>query len=207
MSLRGMTVTAVGLAAISMLAVTPSAAQMHNDMAAGAKAMTKAQKIASAVSAAPASISAKATVLDWPAKEGDKPVTLRAGTNGWTCFPDMPDSKGNDPMCVDGVWMKWVEAYLAHKTPEITGVGVGYMVAPGGAWGSNTDPFGMKETADNHWGHHQPHLMILVPDLKSLASTTTDPANGGPYVMWAGTPYAHIMAPITGSPAGASTKR
>lgn len=39
--------------------------------------------------------------------------------------------------------------------------------------------------------------MIVVPDLKSLAGMSTDPANGGPYVMFAGTPYAHIMAPTT----------
>ena len=25
---------------------------------------------------------------------------------------------------------------------------------------------------------------------------STDPNNGGPFVMWAGTPYAHIMVPI-----------
>jgi hypothetical protein len=161
-----------------------------------AQTMTKAEKIANAVSAAPASISGKATVLDWPAKEGDPPITLRAGTNGWSCFPDMLNTKGNDPACLDAVWMKWIEAYLAHKTPEFTGVGFGYMLAAGGAWGSNSDPYGMAEKPDNHWGHHQPHLMILVPDLKSLSGTPTDPANGGPYVMFAGTPFAHIMAPI-----------
>lgn len=201
MSLRRMTVTAVGLAAVALFTVTPAAGQT----AAAAKPMTKAQKIANALSAAPASISAKAAILDWPAKEGAAPETLRAGTNGWTCFPDMPDTMGNDPACLDAAWMKWVEAYLAHKTPEITGVGFGYMLAPGGAWGSNTDPYGMKETKDNHWGHHQPHLMVLVPDLKSLGATSTDPSNGGPYVMYAGTPYAHIMAPTTNAPAHTTT--
>jgi hypothetical protein len=25
---------------------------------------------------------------------------------------------------------------------------------------------------------------------------STDPWNGGPYVMWKGTPYAHIMVPV-----------
>jgi hypothetical protein len=164
-------------------------------MQAGAMKMTKAQKIASAVSAAPAAISAKATILDWPEQEGGMPITLRAGSNGWTCFPDMPNTEGNDPACLDGVWMKWVEAYLSHKTPEISGVGFGYMLSTGGAWGSNTDPFAMQKSADNHWSHHQPHIMILVPDAKALEATPTDPANGGPYVMWAGTPYAHVMAP------------
>lgn len=35
--------------------------------------MTKAEKIANAMAATPASISAKVTVLDWPAKEGEAP--------------------------------------------------------------------------------------------------------------------------------------
>jgi hypothetical protein len=43
--------------------------------------------------------------------------------------------------------------------------------------------------------------MIVVPDVRALSGLSTDPANGGPYVMFAGTPYAHIMAPVvsTGS--------
>ena len=45
--------------------------------------------------------------------------------------------------------------------------------------------------------------MIVVPNLASLAGISTDPNNGGPYVMYAGTPYAHIMAPITASPMSA----
>jgi hypothetical protein len=71
------------------------------------------------------------------------------------------------------------------------------MLASGGGWGSNTDPYAMKATPDNQWHHAPPHMMILVPDLKSLTGIPTDPANGGPYVMYPGTPYAHIMAPST----------
>jgi hypothetical protein len=159
--------------------------------------MTKAQKIANAMTAGPSTISAKAAILDWPAKEGAAPEVLRPGSNGWTCLPDMAETMGNDPMCIDEAWMTWVQAYLAHRTPAVPRVGIGYMTAPGGAWGSNTDPYAMKETADNRCGHHQPHMMILTPDLESLTGMSTDPANGGPYVMWAGTPYAHIMAPTT----------
>jgi hypothetical protein len=168
----------------------------HQMSMAGNATMTKDQKIANAVSAAPASVSAKATILDWPAKEGDQLVVLRPGSNGWTCLPDMPESKGNDPMCIDQAWMKWVEAYTAHTAPQITSVGIGYMTAPGGGWASNTDPYAMAEAPGNQWGLHPPHLMILVPDLKSLDVVSSDPNNGGPYVMFKGTPYAHIMAPI-----------
>jgi hypothetical protein len=171
-----------------------SMASMKNDMM-----MTKAEKIANAMTAGPAGITAKATVYDWPSKEGMAPDVLRPGTNGWSCFPDLPDTKGNDPQCVDEPWMNWLQAYVAKKTPQVSRVGIGYMMASGGGWGSNTDPFAMKETTDNHWSQHEPHVMILVPDTKALAGISTDAKNGGPYVMWAGTPYAHIMAPtVTG---------
>jgi hypothetical protein len=38
--------------------------------------------------------------------------------------------------------------------------------------------------------------MIFVPDPKQLDSMSRDHTTGGPYVMWKGTPYAHIMMPI-----------
>ena len=90
--------------------------------------------------------------------------------------------------------------------PQITSVGIGYMIAPGGAWGSNTDPYAMSAAADNQWHLAPPHLMVLVPDLTSLAGVSTDPHSGGPYVMYPGTPYAHMMAPIAASPMSASVK-
>ena len=54
----------------------------------------------------------------------------------------------------------------------------------------------LNKNADNQWGLHLPHLMIVVPSLAALEGISTDPNNGGPYVMYPGTPYAHIMAPI-----------
>ena len=133
------------------------------------------------LSAAPVSVSAKATILDWPAKDGDPLVVLRQGSNGWNCLPDMPMTKGNDPMCIDQSWMKWVDAYNAHKPPQITTAGIGYMLAPGGGWASNSD-------------------------LKSVDGIPSESSNGGPYVMFKGTPYAHIMAPV-GAPAMAMRTR
>jgi len=29
-----------------------------------------------------------------------------------------------------------------------------------------------------------------------LEGISTDPHNGGPFVMWKGTPYAHVMIPV-----------
>ena len=41
-----------------------------------------------------------------------------------------------------------------------------------------------------------PHLMVIFPDPKMLEGISDDPNNGGPYVMWKGTPYAHVMVPV-----------
>ena len=63
--------------------------------------------------------------------------------------------------------------------------------------GSNTDPYAMSKTADNHWVVTGPHVMIVGPASKSLGLTSTtdvDPAK--PYMMWVGTPYEHAMIPV-----------
>jgi hypothetical protein len=214
MSARMTMLTVAGFAAASVMTVSLVAqSQTTKPMNHGMKAdtsksvMTKAQKIQNAQSAAPAAIAAKATILDWPSKEGAQPEVLQAGSNGWSCLPDMPESDGDDPMCIDDPWMKWVDGLLNKKAPAITRVGIGYMIAPGGAWASNNDPYSMTKTATNQWSFHPAHLMIVVPNVKDLAGLSTDPNNGGPYVMFAGTPYAHIMAPTAVTPAASKTNR
>src|SRR4029079_5754744 len=99
------------------------------------------QKIANARSAAPAAISANASVYDYPAKEGEAPALLAKGSNGYSCFPDMPDTKGTDPLCADEPCMQWMQSYMSHKAPSVSRVGIAYMTAEGGSWGSNTDPY------------------------------------------------------------------
>src|SRR6266516_3306533 len=105
---------------------------------------SKAQKIANAMTAAPRSLSSKATIMDWPASEGAQMTTLRTGSNGWTCLPDFPATKGNGPMCVDDQWMSFAGAMMSQSTPKISHGGVGSIIAPGGSYGSNTDPFAEK---------------------------------------------------------------
>ena len=159
---------------------------------------TKAQKIANAMTAAPGALSSKATIMDWPASEGAQMTTLRAGSNGWICLPDFPATKGNDPMCVDDQWMSFMGAMMSHSTPKVSRTGVGYMMAPGsGAYGSNTEPMAPKATADNEWGFDPPHVMLLVTDPASLQGIPTTRQVGAPWVMWRGTPYAHIMVPVS----------
>ncbi len=141
-----------------------------------------------AISAAPNTIARNATIMDWAGN------ALRKGSNGYTCFPTPPNLKGTAPMCMDGPWMAWADAWMNKKPFKASAVGTAYMLAgDGGA--SNIDPYAKGPTADNQWVVEGPHLMIITPDAAALDAIPTDPKNGGPYVMWKGTPYAHIMVP------------
>jgi hypothetical protein len=123
--------------------------------------------------------------------------TLRAGTNGFTCMPDDPNSPGPDPMCFDRPGSGWLDAYLAHKPPPPPGnIGFMYMLA-GGSDASNTDPYATKP-ADGHWLSTGPHVMVVGADPAFYAAYPSgpNPDTTRPYVMWAGTPYQHLMAPV-----------
>ena len=164
------------------------------------KKQSDKQKIAEAMSAAPSAIGANATIMDWPADDKSPPRQLRAGNNGWVCFPSSPAEFGaasqGDPMCLDKQWQVWGDAW-EHKTPpKVTGTGIAYMLK-GDKGASNTDPFATGPTPDNQWVVSPPHIMVLYEDTKMLDAFPTDPKSGGPWVMWKGTPYAHLMVPIS----------
>jgi hypothetical protein len=133
-----------------------------------------------------------ATVLDW---EGN---VLKEGSNGYTCLPTPPQFTVDSPMCMDSEWMKWADAWQNKADFAATALGISYMLAgDGGA--SNVDPYAAGPTADNQWIREGPHLMIIAPP-ELLEAFPTDPHSGGPYVMWKGTPYAHLMVPVGARP-------
>lgn len=156
------------------------------------------EKIASAVSAAPASIAGDAAVQDWDG------TVLREGTSGWTCLPDVPDTSGTDPMCLDEPWLNLVHAWMNEEPEvEIDRIGFGYMLQ-GGSPQSNVDPYAEGPTDDNEWlGESVPHVMMIVPDPAMLEGLPTHPGeDGGPWVMWRGTPFVHVMIPTPRKPGG-----
>jgi hypothetical protein len=145
--------------------------------------------IRNALSAAPPAVAAHAAVM-LPTGE-----TLREGTNGYTCIPDDPAVPNNAPMCLDDPWLELIDAWLNRRQPRVTRMGISYMLQ-GDMPVSNVDPFATAPSPDNAWIQAgPPHLMILTPDPATLEGIPTDPENGGPWVMWKGTPYAHLMVP------------
>jgi len=159
-----------------------------------AKAPSEAQMIASAMRAAPVAVAKTATIVTMDASGMH---TLRKGTNGFTCMPDNPQTPGPDPMCMDKNAMEWVDAWVAHKPPPAGKVGFMYMLS-GGTDGSNTDPYATQPDPNNHWIKTGPHVMIVGGDASFYDAypKNPDPDTTQPYVMWAGTPYQHLMAPV-----------
>jgi hypothetical protein len=154
-----------------------------------------AQLIASARKAAPPSVAKGATIVNMEADGTMR--TLHKGTNSFTCMPDNPTTPGPDPMCMDANAMEWAKAWMGHQTPPAGKVGFMYMLA-GGTDASNTDPYAKKPTATNHWVKTGPHVMVVGGDAAFYDSypRNADPDTSVPYVMWAGTPYQHLMAPV-----------
>lgn len=151
-------------------------------------------RVAVAMSAAPADIGAAAQIMEFDST--GTLVELRPGTNGWLCLPDdNPAAPGDAPICVDEVWQQWFGAYMAGQPPAITRIGVSYMLR-GSLAASNTDPFATTPIDGAAWLEDGPHTMIVVPDPASmLAGYPTEHSHTRPYVMWAGTPFAHLMVP------------
>ena len=151
--------------------------------AAAETARTLEDKIANATSAAPAPIAQDATILDypeeWPGNWPDEPapqlIELRAGDNGWTCIVDIPDTPGNDPMCLNDTYLEVLMARYNLVDSPSTGVGFGYMLQGGGPVGS------------------PPHMMVFVPESnESFNAFGTEPGPF-PWIMFPETSHQHLM--------------
>ena len=150
-------------------------------------------KMASAMSAGPEALTKDATIVDMDAKMQMR--TLRQGTNGWTCLPDMPNTPGADPMCLDKNGMEWAAAWMGHKDPPKDKMGFGYMLA-GGSDASNDNPFLEKPAEGHQWVETGPHVMVLNMGDHFAGYPTTAENTKVPYVMFSKTKYAHLMLPV-----------
>jgi hypothetical protein len=62
----------------------------------------------------------------------------------------------------------------------------------GGSDASNTDPYATGD-ANTKWVTTGPHWMLMWPVDAKASGLSTTPKNTGTYIMWAGTPWAHLM--------------
>jgi hypothetical protein len=148
---------------------------------------TQQDKIKRALSAAPPVIAKAAKVVDMD--EQGKMTVLREGSNGFTCFPGHPGVVGDVAICADQAAMQWISDFMAHKPkPTNTEPGIAYMLAGGSDW-SATDPFATSGTPIQE----PPHWMMMWPFDPTATGLPTTPKQTGTWIMYAGTPWAHLM--------------
>jgi hypothetical protein len=143
-------------------------------------------KIARAMSAGPTDVAKSAKIVDTDAHGNT--VVLREGNNGFTCMPGNPKVVGEPPMCVDAPSMQWFADAKAHKPkPTNTVPGITYMLA-GATQRSDSDPHDITSMPIDVG----PHWMVMWPfDPKTTGLPTKHRPNGA-YIMYAGSPYAHL---------------
>ncbi len=173
------------LLATAGISITAQAQEMAG-MTMKPSTLSTKQKIDLALSAGPSNVADGATVVE-PDGHGNMKV-LRQGTNGFTCMPGDPSGVGMPPMCMDKVAVQWNKDFDEHKPkPTTTVPGIEYMLA-GATQRSDTDPNDKSSPAIKIG----PHWMILWPFDPKTTGLPTKHKPTGVYIMWAGSPYAHI---------------
>jgi hypothetical protein len=157
----------------------------------GIKGMSKDALMKLALSAAPEHISKNAAVKI-PDEKGQL-VEVKAGTNGFTCIPTVNNGPEPDPMCMDAAVGQWV-ADLMNKAPKPTNTvpGISYMGRGGHHWEKDGKIL-MEEEPGAVSVKEPPHWMMMWPFDAKTAGLPSMPNPGGAYVMFDGTPYAHLM--------------
>jgi hypothetical protein len=151
------------------------------------KSETKEAKIARALSAAPENVSKDARVVD--RDDNGAETVLREGTNGFTCFPGHPGVVGDVTFCANAAALRWESDFLAIKAkPTNSEPGIEYVLLGGSDW-SATDPNATSGTPIKE----APHWRILWPFDPKTTGLPTEPKPTGAWIMWAGTPWAHLM--------------
>jgi hypothetical protein len=164
-------------------------ALMANPASVRAQQPSDSDYITKVTAAAPPAVVKSATIVQMQ-KDGSVRI-VQTGSNGFTCMMLDPTT----PMCADKNAMAWAQALAKHVTPP-NSVGFVYMLA-GDNGTSNTNPYDTAATANNHWVKTGAHVMIVGPAVATMGypmSADADPTK--PYVMWANTPYAHLMIPV-----------
>jgi hypothetical protein len=118
---------------------------------------------------------------------------MRPGTSGFTCVILVPDVTGG-PICGDDVAMHWVDAMLTHKNapPAATRPGIAYMGHGGSHFEDAQGNLAMEPGPNIRTVHEPPHWMLIYPFDPATSGLSTRP-NQEAYIMFAGSPWAHVM--------------
>lgn len=174
--------TPVASLVVSLLVLIPAVAQQP-----ASKANSNQTKISRALAAGPANVTKDAKVVD--IDKNGKETVLREGRGEFTCFPGHPEIVGDNPECINRAALQWEKDFAEHKPrPTNEKPGVEYMFLGGTDW-SGSDPMANSGTPIKE----PPHWMIMAPFDPQTTGLPTEPKQTGTWIMWAGTPWAHLM--------------
>jgi hypothetical protein len=154
------------------------------------KSMSEKEQTALALSAAPAHIAKEAGVMIYGAD--GKLTEVKPSGNGFTCIPTLMNLPDPDPVCMDAATHQWITD-LVNNAPKPTNTtpGIAYMARGGSHFEKDgkivMQPDGAKVVKE------PPHWMVMWPFEASATKLPTLPNPSGVYIMFEGSPYAHLM--------------
>ncbi|HET8761436.1 MAG TPA: hypothetical protein VFN94_10220 [Nitrospiria bacterium] len=183
----GLAVVVIGIASAAMGDEGHTMGKVKN----GIDGMSQDALIKLSLSAAPPHIAKDAGVMI-PGADG-KMMEVKKGSNGFTCIPTVNGRETPDPMCMDAAVGQWVDS-LINKAPKPSNTvpGISYMGRGGYHWEKDGAML-MEEEPGAKLVKEPPHWMLMWPFDAKAAGLPTMPNRGGVYVMFDGTPYAHLM--------------
>ena len=154
------------------------------------KAMSEKDQTALALSAAPARVSKDAAVMIYGAD--GKLTEVRKGSNGFICIPTVMNLPDPDPMCMDAAGYQWLTDITSNAPkPSNTVPGIAYMARGGSHFEKDGTVVMSGEGAKVV--KEPPHWMVMWPFDRAASQLPTVPNASGAYIMFEGSPYAHLM--------------
>ena len=121
---------------------------------------------------------------------------MRAGTNGFTCMIIVPDPLGG-PVCGDAAATAWFNAMLTRQSgPPASGApGIAYMARGGFHYEDAKGAIHMAHSpaAGTRRVTEPPHWMMMYAFDPAATGLPVKARPAGSYIMFAGTPWAHLM--------------
>ena len=154
------------------------------------KAMSEKDQTALALSAAPAWIAKEAGVMVYGAD--GKLTEVKKSSNGFTCIPTVTNLPIPDPICMDPASHQWMNDIMSGaEKPTNTVPGVAYMARGGSHYEKDGKVVMGAEGAK--MVKEPPHWMVFWPFDPATTKLPTVPNPSGVYIMFEGSPYAHLM--------------
>lgn len=152
--------------------------------------MSEQQQTTLALSAAPPRVAKDAGVMVYDTDGKLKEV--RKSANGFTCIPTVLNLPDPDPICMDPAVHQWMTDLMNNAPkPSNTVPGIAYMARGGSHFEKDGKVVMTGEGAKIV--KEPPHWMLMWPFDQAVTKLPTVPNPSGVYIMFEGTPYAHLM--------------